>query len=235
MLEVKNIASGYARLPVLRDINLEVRKGEIILVLGANGAGKTTLLKTIAGFLRPTAGQITHDGASIVGRAPEENARRGLRLVLEGHRVFPDLSVAQNMRLGRIARGARKRDEDRAEQALDLFPILRDKSDMAARDLSGGQQQMLALAQAFIARPGILLCDELSLGLAQSLIPPILKLMRDWANEGTGILLVEQYADLALPLADRVIVMRGGEIILSCEAHELSSSSQLREAYLGVS
>jgi len=234
MLEVKNLASGYARMPVLRDINLAVRKGEIVLVLGANGAGKTTLLKTIAGFLRPTAGQVTYEGTSIRGRAPEEIARGGLRLVLEGHRVFPELSVAQNMRLGRIACRKGQRDERRAEQALDLFPVLREKSSLPARDLSGGQQQMLALAQAFVARPKVLLCDELSLGLAQPLLPPILKFMREWANEGIGVLLVEQYADMALPMADRVIVMRGGEVMLSCAAYELRENSQLREAYLGV-
>src|SRR5690606_32608356 len=155
------------------------------------------------------AGQVTYEGTSIRGRAPEEIARGGLRLVLEGHRVFPELSVAQNMRLGRIACRRGQWDERRAEQALDLFPVLREKSSLPARDLSGGQQQMLALAQAFVARPKVLLCDELSLGLAQPLLPPILKFMREWANEGIGVLLVEQYADMALPMADRVIVVRG--------------------------
>ena len=235
MLEVRNLHAGYGRVPVLHDVSLTVNAGEVVLVLGGNGAGKSTLLRTIAGFLRPTHGSVVLAGKDITGQPPEANARRGLRLVLDGHRVFPELSVADNIRLGAAVRKERAAFEELARPVLDFFPILREKLRSPARDLSGGQQQMLALAQAFVARPAVLLCDEPSLGLAQALIPPILEFLKSWARDGVAVLIVEQQIDLALSIADRALVIERGRISLAGSAEELKRDPRVQEIYLGVS
>jgi branched-chain amino acid transport system ATP-binding protein len=234
MLEVRNLDAGYGRVPVLHDVSFSVQPGEVMLVLGGNGAGKSTLLRSIAGFLKPTRGTVVLAGRDITGDSPEENARRGLRLVLDGHRVFPELSVADNIRLGAVAREDRSDFETLARPVLDFFPILRTKLRSPARDLSGGQQQMLALAQAFVARPSVLLCDEPSLGLAQALIPPILEFLRSWASAGVAVLLVEQQIDLALSIAHRGVVIERGRIRLSGTAGELKRDARVQDIYLGV-
>lgn len=235
MLEIRGLHAGYGRIPVLRGIDVTVAPGEIVLVLGANGAGKSTLLRTAAGFIRPTQGSVVLDGQDVTGLPPETIARRGMRLVLDGHRVFPDLTVADNIRLGAAIRGGSAGFEELAAQALDIFPILREKRRSPARDLSGGQQQMLALAQAFVAQPKVLLCDEPSLGIAQALIPPILDFLRRWAEQGTGILIVEQQIDIALSVADRAFVIESGAIKLSGTAAELKRDRRVQEIYLGIS
>ena len=234
MLEVRNLDAGYGRVPVLHEVTLSVKPGEVVLVLGGNGAGKSTLLRSIAGFVKPTRGTILLGGADITGQPPEANARRGLRLVLDGHRVFPELSVADNIRLGAAVRGERSDFETLARPVLDFFPILRTKLRSPARDLSGGQQQMLALAQAFVARPAVLLCDEPSLGLAQALIPPILEFLKNWAAAGVAVLIVEQQIDLALSIADRAVVIERGRISLSGSAQELKRDARVQDIYLGV-
>jgi branched-chain amino acid transport system ATP-binding protein len=234
MLEVERLHAGYGRVPAIRDVSLAVRPGEIVLVLGANGAGKSTLLRTIAGFVRPSQGSVRLAGAEVTGMAPETIVRRGLRLVLDGHRVFPELSVADNIRLGAAARRRSGSFEAMARPVFEVFPILRDKLGSPARDLSGGQQQMLALAQAFVAEPTVLLCDEPSLGLAQALIPPILAFLRTWAGRGTAILIVEQQIEVALGVADRAIVLEGGEIRLAGTAAELRADRRVQEIYLGL-
>ncbi len=233
MLEVRHLYAGYGRVPVLHDVNLRVGPGEVVLVLGANGAGKSTLMRSIAGFIRPTRGSVMLNGRDITGQSPEINARQGLRLILDGHRVFPELSVADNIRLGATIRRDAGDFEALAGQVLDFFPILRTKLRSAARDLSGGQQQMLALAQAFVARPAVLLCDEPSLGLAQALIPPILDFLRNWARQGIAVLIVEQQIDVALSIADRAVVMERGAITLAGTADELKQDRRVQDIYLG--
>jgi branched-chain amino acid transport system ATP-binding protein len=235
MLEVDGLHAGYGRVPVLRDVSLTVRPGEVVLVLGANGAGKSTLLRAIAGFLRPSRGHVRLGGRDITGQPPEASARQGLRLVLDGHRVFPELTVADNIRLGAAVRPGRDDFETVAGPVLEVFPVLRAKLRAPARDLSGGQQQMLALAQAFVARPSVLLCDEPSLGLAQALIPPILEFLRGWARAGVAVLIVEQRIDLALSIADRALVMERGAITLAGTARELQDDPRVQDIYLGVS
>lgn len=234
MLEVRNLDAGYGRVPVLHDISLEVRPGEVVLVLGGNGAGKSTLLRSIAGFIKPTRGTVLLEGRDITGQPPETNARHGLRLILDGHRVFPELSVADNIRLGAAVRRDGSDFETLAGPVLDFFPILRTKLKAAARDLSGGQQQMLALAQAFVARPSVLLCDEPSLGIAQALIPGILEFLKNWARQGVAVLIVEQQIDVALSIADRAIVIDRGAIILSGTAEELKQDRRVQDIYLGL-
>ena len=235
MLEVRHLYAGYGRVPVLHDISLAVQPGEVVLVLGANGAGKSTLLRTIAGFIKPARGTVLLDGRDVTGQPPETNARRGLRLILDGHRVFPELSVADNLRLGAAVRRDHADFATVAGPVLDFFPVLRTKLRSAARDLSGGQQQMLALAQAFVARPRVLLCDEPSLGLAQALIPPILEFLKNWARDGAAILIVEQQIDLALSIADRALVIDRGAITLSGSAEELKQDPRVQDIYLGTS
>lgn len=235
MLEVRSLHAGYGRVPVLHGVDLTVAAGEVMLVLGANGAGKSTLLRSIAGFVKPTRGRVTLAGQEVTGRSPERNARDGLRLVLDGHRVFPELSVADNIRLGAIGRGEARDFESLAAPVLDFFPVLRSKLRAAARDLSGGQQQMLALAQAFVSRPRVMLCDEPSLGLAQALIPPILEFLRSWAREGVAVLIVEQQIDVALSIADRAMVLERGAITLAGTAEELKRDRRVQDIYLGLS
>ena len=233
MLETRDLHSGYGRVPVLRGINLQLQPGEVLLILGANGAGKSTLLRTIAGFIKPTSGAVRFDGADVSGHPPEELARRGLRLVLDGHRVFPNLTVADNIRLGAAMHGGKPSFETLAGPAMEMFPILREKLHQPARELSGGQQQMVALAQAFAAKPKVLLCDEPSLGLAQALMPPILAFLKEWARNGTAIIIVEQQIGLALSIADKAIVIDRGEEKLSGRAIDLGNDPRVRDIYMG--
>lgn len=230
MLEVRGLHAGYGRVPVLRGVDLSVTPGEIVLVIGPNGAGKSTLLRSIAGFIRPSAGDVRLRGESILGSAPEALVGRGLRLVLDGHRVFPELTVADNIRLGERDRREAAR---LTEEVLAVFPVLRQKYRARARDLSGGQQQMLALAQAFVAQPAVLMCDEPSLGIAQALIPPILEFLRGWARQGTAVLIVEQQIAIALAMADRAIVLERGRCVLTGTADELRRDRRVQDIYLG--
>ncbi len=230
MLEVRGLHAGYGRVPVLRGVDLSVAPGEIVLVIGPNGAGKSTLLRSIAGFIRPSAGDVRLRGESILGSAPEALVGRGLRLVLDGHRVFPELTVADNIRLGERDRREAAR---LTEEVLAVFPVLRQKYRARARDLSGGQQQMLALAQAFVAQPAVLMCDEPSLGIAQALIPPILEFLRGWARQGTAVLIVEQQIAIALAMADRAIVLERGQCVLAGTADELRRDRRVQDIYLG--
>lgn len=234
MLQITDLHAGYGRVPVLRGIALTAAPGEIVLVLGPNGAGKSTLLRTIAGFIKPTRGSVRLDGRDITGTAPEEITRTGLRLVLDGHRVFPQLSVRDNLRLGAAFRGGQIDFAALAEPALAMFPVLREKLHAQARDLSGGQQQMLALAQAFVAQPKVLLCDEPSLGLAQALIPPILAFLKRWAEQGTAVVIVEQQIEVALDIADRAVIMERGAIQMAGTAAELKRDPRVQEIYLGL-
>jgi len=222
MLDVRNLVAGYGDIPVLRGISLRAEPGEILLIGGENGAGKSTLLRTIAGFIKPTQGSVALDGKPITGMAPETAARSGLRLVLDGHRVFPELTVYDNLRMGVAARPDDRANLARAlEEIYEVFPILKERSRALARDLSGGQQQILALGQAFVARPRVLLCDEPSLGVAQALLPPILAFLRRWAQSGTAVVIVDQHVKISLPYADRAMIVQRGEVLLECPAGEL--------------
>lgn len=222
MLEVTDLVAGYGDIPVLRGVSLRVDPGEILLIGGENGAGKSTLMRAIAGFNRPTGGRVMFDGAVVTGQPPERLARAGLRLVLDNHRVFPELTVHDNLRMGVAARRGDREGFARAvEEIYGVFPVLKEKHRARARDLSGGQQQILALGQAFVARPKVLLCDEPSMGLAQALLPPILSFLRRWAATGTAVVIVEQHLKMTQAYADRAMIVQRGEIALSCPAAEL--------------
>ena len=221
MLEVKKLFSGYGTIPILRDIEFSVQKGEILLIVGENGAGKSTLLRTVAGLIKPTEGTVELNGINIAGAEPDKIVGRGLRLVLDGHQVFPEISVYDNLRLGAAARKSSKAEFDRdVAEMLAVFPILEQKLRARARDLSGGQQQMLALAQAFVVKPSVLLCDEPSTGLAITLMPPIIDFLKKWAASGTAIVVVEQHLEIALGMAARVMLLERGAIRFSGTAPE---------------
>jgi len=228
MFEAKDLCSGYGSVPVLRSVNLSVDAGQIMLIVGENGAGKTTLLRTLGGFISPTSGSVRLGGADITRLAPEAMPDKGLRLVLDGHRVFPEISVLDNLRLG-ATRRVSKADFARAiEEVFAMFPVLKERLRSHARNLSGGQQQMLALGQAFVAQPKVLLCDEPSTGLAQALLPTILKFLQRWAKCGTAVVIVEQHIRIALPVADRVLLMERGEVTMNSPAAEFERNFAAR-------
>lgn len=233
MLSIRDLHSGYGRVPVLHGVDLAVEPGALVLVIGPNGAGKTTLLRTAAGFIRPQSGSIRFADESIAGQKPEVLARKGIRLVLEGHRIFPELTVTDNLRLGQLAGGDRGGFESRLEAVKEMFPFLGVRLDQPARDLSGGQQQLLALAQAFVAEPRVLLCDEPSLGVAQGLIPTILEFLRSLADSGVAVVVVEQLAEQALAVADHVAVLRQGVVVAEGPPAEFEDNERLRALFLG--
>ena len=233
MLVVDDVRASYGRVPALLGVSLTVQPGEVLVIVGPNGAGKTTLVKCIAGFVTPTAGTITLDGERLDRQKPERLVSRGVRLVLEGHRVFPELSVHDNLKLGRLALSDRAQFPQRLDEVLSLFPALREKLGQPARELSGGQQQLLALAQAFIGEPKLLICDEPSLGVAQRLIPEIMTVLREMAARGMRVIVIEQVLTAALQVADRVVVLNRGAI--AAEGHpEEFSRERLQELFLGT-
>ena len=233
-LTVSGLSVAYGAATVLHDVSLEVRAGEIVSVVGGNGAGKTTLLKTVAGVLRPAAGRIAVGDEAIGGRPSWEVARRGVVLVPEGRGIFGDQSVRDNLLLGALARRAARevvaRDLDRA---LDHFPALRERLDRPAGGLSGGQQQMLAVARGLMGAPRFLMLDEPSLGLAPILVREIFAVIARLRADGVTILLVEQMAGQALGLADRAYVLERGRVTLSGSAAEIRENPAVVQAYLG--
>ena len=235
-LSVSGLRVAYGAVAVLHGVSLEVRPGEIVCVIGGNGAGKTTLLKTIAGVLRPAAGRVVADGGDIGGRPSWWVARHGIALVPEGRGVFADQSVRDNLMLGALARSSgRDAAAVRAdlESALALFPALAEKLELPAGALSGGQQQMLAVARGLMARPRVLLLDEPSLGLAPILVREIFAAIERLRTQGVTVLLVEQMAAQALALADRAYVLDRGRITLEGPAREVRSNPAVIDAYLG--
>jgi branched-chain amino acid transport system ATP-binding protein len=235
-LTVAALRVGYGAVAVLHDVTLDVREGEIVSVIGGNGAGKTTLLKTIAGVLRPAAGRIMADGRDIGGRPSWWVARRGIALVPEGRGVFGDQSVRDNLMLGALARSSgRDAAAVRADMdtALALFPALVEKLEFPAAALSGGQQQMLAVARGLMARPRVVLLDEPSLGLAPIAVREIFAAIGRLREQGVTILLVEQMAVQALALADRAYVLERGRITLEGPAAAVAGNPSVIDAYLG--
>ncbi len=232
MLDVRDVRAGYGRLEVLRGLSLEVPEGRVVTMLGANGAGKTTALRVIAGLLRPTAGRVTFQGRPITGLRPDRIVRRGVALVPETRELFLQMTVDENLELGAFTRrDGRVRDD--VEAVFALFPRLRERRRQRAGTLSGGEQQMLAIARAWLARPRLLLLDEPSLGLAPALVDEIFERIDRIRREGTTVLLVEQNARLALEVADWGYVLETGRVVLSGNARDLADDRLVRESYLG--
>ncbi|WP_137294216.1 ABC transporter ATP-binding protein [Nocardioides dongxiaopingii] len=235
-LVVENAESGYDRAPILSGVSLRVEPGELVAVVGSNGAGKTTLVRTVVGQLALRAGDLADDDGSFARLSPHRRAKRGVVMVPEGRKLFPRLTVGENIALGRRAAGRRAGGEDPVDALLDAFPIVRERWGQQANLLSGGEQQMVALTRAVAARPRYLLLDEPSLGLSplKTLdVFRLIELIRE--RTGAGILLVEQMADQALAAADRAYVLEHGRIVMEGDAATLRSSDEVRRAYLGVS
>ncbi|MFZ4518594.1 MAG: ABC transporter ATP-binding protein [Microthrixaceae bacterium] len=233
LLEVRGLRAGYGPVEVLDGIDLDVAAGEVVVVLGANGAGKTTTLRALSGMI-PTRGTITLDGADVTGRRPEDLVRLGVAHVPQGRGTFGELDVIENLRVGGFTRPAGEVAED-IERWLTMFPRLGERRDQPAGSMSGGEQQMLAIARALMSRPRLLLLDEPSLGLAplvtQDVFHRISEINRDL---GTAVLVVEQNANLALAVANRGYVLETGRIVASGTAAELTADDVVRRAYLGV-
>ena len=234
LLAVDGLTVAYGAVVAIRDVTLEVARGEIVAALGPNGAGKTTLLTTIAGAHKPQHGMIRFDGDPLTGLAPEAVVRRGVALVPEGRHVFPNLTVEENLAIGGIART--DRDELRAdtERWLTRFPILGERASQLAGTLSGGEQQQLAIARALMSRPRMLLFDEPSLGLAPIFVDLIFDLIRELRAEGVTLLLVEQNVHRALEVADRAYVLSAGTVVASGPTGQLVEG-ELERSYLGIS
>ncbi|MET3857217.1 ABC transporter ATP-binding protein [Rhizobium sp. OAE497] len=234
LLSVSNVTTGYGATVVNRDVSLTLGEGEIITILGPNGAGKSTLLRTIVGLVKPRSGSVSFAGENVTGRTPDIMAKRGVVLVPEGRRIFADMSVEENLRLGAYAR----RDTDAVETDVktmeSFFPILATKRQQKGGSLSGGQQQMLAIARGLMARPRVLLLDEPSLGLSPLLVKEIQQIILNIGKSfGASVLLVEQNAGLALSVASRGYLMQNGRIATSGPIAELKDMSLMRELYLG--
>ena len=235
LLSLKNLHVGYGGIKAVKGIDLEVNAGELVTLIGANGAGKTTTLKAIVGLLRPTEGKIEYDGKDIAGIASHRIAASGLALVPEGRGVFPSLTIEENLQMGAYIRDDRDAIAADIEHKFSLFPRLKERARQTAGTLSGGEQQMLAISRALMARPKLLLLDEPSMGLAPIMVQKIFEVVRDISKSGMTILLIEQNAKLALQISQRGYVMDGGLITLADKSAALLANPKVREAYLGES
>ncbi len=233
MLRLDRIEAGYGPISCLKDVSLEVNAGEIVALLGANGAGKTTTLMTISGLVSLRGGSITFQEEPLAGCDPTQIVARGISQVPEGRRILPRLTVLENLRLGSYVRRDHAAIEQDVSRIWDLFPILRERSRQLAGTLSGGEQQMLAIARGLLARPRLLLLDEPSLGLAPKLVLTIFETIKRINQEGVTILLVEQNAYLALQVAHRGYVLETGRIVLADTASALTRNPRVKSAYLG--
>jgi branched-chain amino acid transport system ATP-binding protein len=233
MLRIENLHVDYAQIPALRGIDMDVDAGEIVALIGANGAGKSTTLKTISGLIKPSAGSITFNGKSIAGLSPEQLVELGIIQVPEGRRIFPRLTVAENLKVGAFPARARDGEKIALERVYTLFPRLAERRKQKGGSLSGGEQQMLAFGRAVMAQPVLLLLDEPSLGLAPILVEEVASAVDRFHDDGATILLVEQNAELALGLASRGFVIETGRIVLGDTGESLLNNPKVWASYLG--
>jgi len=235
MLKVSDIHAGYGRIEVLKGVSLEAREGEVVCLLGANGAGKSTLLRVVSGLITPAKGSITFMGREITRKKPDDIVREGISHVPEGRQIFFGLTVQQNLLLGAYAHGSKRAELDELYKGVfKLFPILKERFTGKAGSLSGGEQQMLAIARGLMARPKLMLLDEPSLGLAPLLVQNIFNIVRDLRAAGIPVLLVEQNVAAALGIADRAYIMETGKIVSSGVGAELLGDDDVRRRYLGM-
>jgi branched-chain amino acid transport system ATP-binding protein len=234
MLELHDLHVSYGRIAALRGIDLSVAEGEIVTVVGGNGAGKTTTLRTISGILKPRSGRITFKGEPLVGQPPERIVMRGISQSPEGRLIFGRLTIAENLRLGAYNRKDSAEIRKDFDRMYEMFPVLSERRGQRAGTLSGGEQQMLAIARSLMSRPQLLLLDEPSLGLAPLIVEQIFDVIVDLRRQGVTVLLVEQNANEALRISDRTYVLETGEVTMSGPSAELINDPQLRSAYLGL-
>lgn len=234
MLKVEKLEGGYGDFKVLHNVNLKVEEKSITAFLGPNGAGKTTTLNTIIGLLKPWSGLIEFNGVNIAGKQPSEVVKLGIGLIPEGRRIFGNMTVYENLEMGAYIKDARKKFRDSIEWVYTLFPILKERRNQKAETLSGGEQQMLAIARALITRPKLLMFDEPSLGLAPKITQQIISIIEKLRNEGITILLVEQNIHLTLKIMDYGYLIEGGTTVGEGKAEELANNPIVKRAYLGL-
>jgi branched-chain amino acid transport system ATP-binding protein len=233
MLEVRGIEVSYGEFLALRGISFKVDEGELVTIIGANGAGKSTTLRAVMGLVRCRKGEILFEGEDITSKPSHVRARLGISLVPEGRKIFPDLTVAENLLMGAYIQSDPKVIQSAMEEAFSLFPVLKERQGQVGKTLSGGEQQMLAIARALMSRPRVILMDEISLGLMPIYVEETFKVIKNLHRQGVTILLVEQNARKALAAADRGYVLETGEIVLSDSSEKLANNPQVKKAYLG--
>ena len=233
-LVVAGLSASYGVVPAIRNVNLTIRTGQIVTIVGANGAGKSTLIKTICGLVRATAGTVHLFGEDITGQSPDRLVPKGLSVVPEGRRLFSEMTLLENLELGAFARADKVAVRRDLERVLDLFPELRERLSTMAGTFSGGQQQMIAVARALMSSPRLLLLDEPTIGLAPAVVDRIAELVTTIAGTGVNVLLVEQNAETALSVADYAYILEGGSIVAEDKASVLAESPEVQRAYLGI-
>jgi branched-chain amino acid transport system ATP-binding protein len=233
VLELRNVSTHYGLISVLRDVNVAIRPGEIVCLLGGNASGKSTTLKTILGMVTPSQGEVVYDGERISGLSTTQIVARGVTMVPENRRLFSRMTVRENLELGSYLRTDKDKVKEDLDRVMELFPRLRERLTQKAGTLSGGEQQMVAMSRALMADPKVLLMDEPSMGLAPVLVDQVFQIIQDINKLGTTIFVVEQNANMALSIADRGYVLQTGEIVLADTAAALLKNPQMREAYLG--
>ncbi len=234
MLVVEDLQCNYGKVQAVRSLSIEVHPGELVVLIGANGAGKSTTLKTISGLVKPAAGRISFEGRDIAGAAPHEILQLGISHCPEGRRVFPHMTVRENLEMGCYLRNDAQGIVEDMERMLERFPILRQRQDQAAGTLSGGEQQMLAISRALMSRPKLVLFDEPSLGLAPNIVDATFDIIRQVRADGVTVVMVEQNAFAALDLCDRAYVLEQGSVTLTGTGEELLDNPHVRSAYLGM-
>jgi branched-chain amino acid transport system ATP-binding protein len=234
MLDIDSISAGYSEIPVLDRVSIHVAEGEFVAVVGPNGAGKTTLFKTISGLLKPTNGTIRFEGVNLLEIAPSRRAHLGIAHVPEGRHVFPSLTVMENLELGAYTESGQLNWASNLERIFELFPVLSERTRQFAGTLSGGEQQMVAIARGLMAQPRLLLLDEPSLGLAPKIVEEVFEKIQEVRRTGITMLIVEQNVVSALSISDRGYVVQNGAVLLADEARHLLSNEMVRAAYLGL-
>jgi len=234
MLKLKGVSTRYGQIDVLKDIDLDVNKGELVCLLGGNASGKTTTMKTIIGLVKPYAGEIEFDGQMITQWSPAQIVRAGISPVLEGRRIFPYLSVLENLLMGAYTREDKEEIQKDVNEVFRQFPVLLERRDQPGGTLSGGEQQMLAMARALLARPKMLIMDEPSMGLSPLFVEKVFEIIQDLHRRGITVLLVEQNANMALSIAQRGYVLQTGNIVLHDTAANLLRDPLMQKAYLGT-
>jgi branched-chain amino acid transport system ATP-binding protein len=233
MLEINNLVVSYGGIQALKGVSLTVESGKIVALIGANGAGKSTTLKSIVGLVKPVSGTITYEGKDLLKVSTKDMVRNGITLVPEGRKIFPDLTVLENLNIGAFARSDVKEVRKDRDWVHELFPILKERTWQLAGTLSGGEQQMLAVGRALMSRPKLLMMDEPSLGLAPLIVKNIFNIIREIHDQGVTILLIEQNANVSLKIADKGYVIETGMIKLEGTGHELLTNEEVKKAYLG--
>ncbi|WP_050526264.1 ABC transporter ATP-binding protein [Pseudorhodobacter aquimaris] len=234
MLELSGIHSGYGQTTILQDVSLTVTEGEVVTIVGANGAGKTTTLRTISGLLKPSAGTIRFDGKDITKLSSHETVELGITMIPEGRQLFPDMTVRENLLMGAYRKGAQASQSQLMDEVLALFPRVEERLEQKANSLSGGEQQMVAIARGLMAKPRLLMFDEPSLGLAPIIVSQVFDVIDSIVKTGATVLIVEQNVFHTLKAADRGYVLENGEVVLTDDADALLENPHVRKAYLGI-